>query len=239
MSAALAAALVLVPAYLLGALPWGLWVGFARGLDVRRHGSGNLGATNVYRTLGPRYGLLVLALDAAKGAGAVAWAHAGPWGGAFPGGAEWAALGAGLAAIVGHVLTVFAGLRGGRGVATTVGVFLALAPLAMLLGLAAFVVAFALTRRVSVGSLALSLVYPAGIWWTVHGPGRTRLFVLGLAVSALIVYRHWPNIRRLVRGEEPRIALCGRGGGTAAGAPGAGGGAAGPAGGQGRQEGRP
>lgn len=213
MSAAPAALLVLAPAYLLGALPWGLWVGYARGLDVRRHGSGNLGATNVYRTLGPRYGLLVLALDAAKGALAVAWPHLGPWGAAFPGGAEWAALAAGLAAIAGHVLTVFAGFRGGRGVATTVGVFLALAPAAMGLGLAAFLVAFALTRRVSVGSLALALVYPLGIAGTVHGPGRGKLLAAGLLVSALIVYRHLPNIRRLIRGEEPRIALRGGAGG--------------------------
>ena len=222
MSAPLAALLVLVPAYLLGALPWGLWVGHARGLDVRRHGSGNLGATNVYRTLGPRYGLLVLALDAAKGAVAVAWAHLGPLGAAFPGGVAWAALGAGLAAIVGHVLTVFAGFRGGRGVATTVGVFLALAPAAMLLGLAGFGVAFALTRRVSVGSLALAAVFPAGIWWTVHGQDRVRLFALGLAVSALIVYRHWPNIRRLVRGEEPRISLRGQAGAPVGDGPGRG-----------------
>lgn len=209
MSAAAAVALVAVPAYLLGALPWGLWVGFARGLDVRRHGSGNLGATNVYRTLGPRYGLPVLALDAAKGAAAVAWVRLGPWGGAFPGGAEWAALTAGLAAIVGHVLTVFAGFRGGRGVATTVGVFLALTPAAMGLGIAAFAVAFALTRRVSVGSLALAVVYPLGIAGTVHGPGRAKLLAAGLAVAALIVWRHLPNIRRLARGEEPRIALRG------------------------------
>ena len=210
MSAALAAGLVLAPAYLLGALPWGLWIGYARGVDVRRHGSGNLGATNVYRTLGARWGLLVLALDAAKGAAAVAWARLGPWGPAFPGGAEGAALAAGLAAIAGHVLTLFAGFRGGRGVATTVGVFLALTPAAMGLGLAAFVLAFALSRRVSVGSLALALVYPLGIAATVHGPGRGRLLAAGLVVAALIVYRHLPNIRRLLRGEEPRIALRGR-----------------------------
>jgi glycerol-3-phosphate acyltransferase PlsY len=215
-SPAAAVALVVVPAYLLGALPWGLWVGFARRLDVRRHGSGNLGATNVYRTLGPRYGLAVLALDAAKGAAAVAWARGGPWGAAFPEGAEWAALAAGLAAIVGHVLTIFAGWRGGRGVATTVGVFLALAPAAMGLGLGAFVIAFALTRRVSVGSLALALVYPVGIAWTVHGAGRAKLLVAGIAAAALIVWRHLPNIRRLLRGEEPRIALRGGTGGGAA-----------------------
>jgi acyl phosphate:glycerol-3-phosphate acyltransferase len=212
-SAGLAALLVLTPAYLLGALPWGLWVGYARGVDVRRHGSGNLGATNVYRTLGARFGLLVLALDAAKGALAVAWTHLGPWGGAFPGGSGWAALAAGLAAIVGHVLTVFAGWRGGRGVATTVGVFLALAPAAMGLGLAAFAVAFALTRRVSVGSLALALVYPLGIAATVHGPGRAKLLAAGILVAALIVYRHLPNIRRLARGTEPRIEFGGRAGG--------------------------
>jgi len=207
----LAATLVtLVPAYLLGALPWGLWVGRARGIDVRRHGSGNLGATNAYRLLGPRLGLLVLALDAAKGALAVLWGRGGPGAAAFPGGREWAAVACGAMAVVGHMLTVFAGLRGGRGVATTIGAFLALSPLGMGLGLLAFVVAFAITKRVSVGSLALALVFPPAVWWAAPPEARARLAGLATVMALLIVIRHLPNIRRLFRGEEKPLDLRGR-----------------------------
>jgi acyl phosphate:glycerol-3-phosphate acyltransferase len=210
-SPALAVLVTLVPAYLLGALPWGLWVGLLRGVDVRRQGSGNLGATNVYRLLGPKLGILVLVLDAAKGALAVWWGTRGLGAADFPGGPAWAALAAGVIAITGHMLSVFARFRGGRGVATTIGVFLALAPWAMLLGLGAFVIAFAVTRRVSVGSLALAVVYPIGILFTVPPESRTRLFILGLVVSAFIVIRHLPNIRRLARGQERPLELRGKG----------------------------
>ena len=207
MSSIVSVVATLVPAYLLGSLPWGLWIGRLRGIDVRSLGSGNLGATNVYRLLGPRLGVFVLVLDAAKGALAVAWGHGGLGAAAFPGGPEVGALAAGVVAILGHMLTVFARFRGGRGVATTIGVFLALAPWAMVMGLGAFGVAFAFTRRVSVGSLALAAVYPAGILLTTAGPSRTRLFVLGLLISALIVLRHIPNLRRLARGEEKPLEL--------------------------------
>jgi glycerol-3-phosphate acyltransferase PlsY len=217
-SPALAAAVTLVPAYALGAMPWGLWIGLLRGVDVRKQGSGNLGATNVYRLLGPKLGILVLVLDAGKGALAVAWGGHGPAAAAFPGGAGWAALAAGIAAIAGHMLSVFARFRGGRGVATTIGVFLALAPEAMLLGLGAFVVAFALTRRVSVGSLALSIVFPIGVLLTGEpGAHRTRLFVLALVAALLIIVRHIPNIRRLARGQERALDLRGRGTATRSG----------------------
>jgi acyl phosphate:glycerol-3-phosphate acyltransferase len=215
-SAALAALITLLPAYLIGAMPWGLWIGFMRGVDVRRQGSGNLGATNVYRLLGPRLGILVLVLDAAKGALAVVWGgHApGGWSNLFPGGAGWAAMAAGITAILGHMLSVFARFRGGRGVATTIGVFLALTPWAMLIGLGAFVAAFIPTRRVSVGSLALAVVFPVGVLLTVSGPSRTRLFVLALITALLIIVRHIPNIRRLAAGQERALDL--RGSGTAA-----------------------
>jgi glycerol-3-phosphate acyltransferase PlsY len=212
-SPALAAAIVLVPAYLLGAMPWGLWIGLLRGVDVRKQGSGNPGATNVYRLLGPGLGILVLVLDAAKGALAAWWGgHAPGAAAAFPGGPGWAAMAAGIAAIAGHMLSVFARFRGGRGVATTIGVFLALAPKAMGLGLAAFVIAFALTRRVSVGSLALAIAFPIGVLLTSEpGPARTRLFVLALVAALLVIVRHIPNMRRLARGQERALDLRGKG----------------------------
>jgi len=213
-SPALAVLVTLLAAYLLGALPWGLWIGLLRGVDVRRQGSGNLGATNVYRLLGPGLGILVLVLDAAKGALAVLWGAHGPAAATFPGGPAWAALAAGITAILGHMLSVFARFRGGRGVATTIGVFLALAPWAMLIGLGAFVVAFIPTRRVSIGSLALAVVFPVGVLLTVSGASRTRLFVLALITALLIIVRHIPNIRRLAHGQERALDL--RGSGTAA-----------------------
>jgi glycerol-3-phosphate acyltransferase PlsY len=110
------------------------------------------------------------------------------------------------------MLSVFARFRGGRGVATTIGVFLALAPKGMLIGLGAFVLAFALTRRVSVGSLALAVAFPIGVLLTgAPGPDRTRLFVLALLAALLIIVRHIPNIRRLARGQERALDLKGRG----------------------------
>ncbi len=118
-------------AYLSGSLPWGLWIGrFARGVDIRTLGSGNLGATNVYRSLGPGLGVLTLLLDIAKGALPVWLLPHAAFAAAFPGGPEWCGLAVGFAAVAGHVWTFLAGFKGGKGVATTAGVLLALAPAA-------------------------------------------------------------------------------------------------------------
>ena len=115
--------------YLSGSLPWGLWLGrWVRGVDVRTLGSRNLGATNVYRSLGALLGITTLVLDVAKGALPVALVPGLALTGAFPGGLEWCRVAIAVAAVSGHVWTCFAGFRGGKGVATTVGVLLALAP---------------------------------------------------------------------------------------------------------------
>jgi glycerol-3-phosphate acyltransferase PlsY len=209
-SAAIAILGTVVPAYLIGAMPWGLWISRLRGVDIRRLGSGNLGATNVYRQLGPLYGIAVLILDILKGALAVSWGKLGPLGDGFPGGVEVAVLAAGLAAIFGHVFTVFAGFRGGKGVATTVGVFLALTPTAMLAALVVWLLVTGVTKRVSAGSLALAAVYPIGIYLTESGEFSLWLLVLGSIISVLIVIRHLGNIKRLVKGTEPPFALRGR-----------------------------
>src|SRR5690349_10976820 len=140
--------------YLAGSLPWGLWLGLAlRRVDVRTLGSRNLGATNVYRTLGPAIGIATLVLDIAKGALPTAFLPATAWGAAFAGGPEWCRLATGLACVAGHVFTVFAGFRGGKGVATTVGVLLAFSPPAFLVFGAVFVLTVALTRFISLGSI--------------------------------------------------------------------------------------
>src|SRR6185436_7592870 len=146
--------------YLSGSLPWGLWLGRAmRGVDVRTLGSRNLGATNVYRSLGPAVGVPVLLLDVAKGA-LPTWLVPGMSAcAAFPGGPEWCRLAVAAAAVLGHMFTVFAGFRGGKGVATTVGVLLALSPAAFAGFLGVFVITVALTRYISLGSVVGSAAF--------------------------------------------------------------------------------
>jgi glycerol-3-phosphate acyltransferase PlsY len=193
--------------FALGALPFGLWVGrWARGVDIREHGSGNLGATNVYRTLGPGLGLTVFALDLAKGVAAVlaGRALAGP---AFPGGAESAGLVGALTAVLGHSFTPLAGFRGGKGAATAAGAMLAATPAASSVALVGFVLAVVLTRRISVGSLTAAVLLGALLWvapFAWQGPAAAWV---GTGVALLIILRHLPNIRRLVRGEEPPFSF--------------------------------
>ena len=194
--------------YLSGSLPWGLWLGrWFRGVDVRSVGSGNLGATNVYRALGPALGITTLVLDMLKGAFPVWALGVLPFADRFPGGAEWCRLAVGFSAIAGHVWTLFAGFRGGKGVATTAGVLLALSPVAFLAFGIVFVVTVALTRYISLGSIlgavtfavALGLLSPAGV--------ASPTFGFGALVALLVVARHRENIARLVRGEERRFAF--------------------------------
>lgn len=160
-------------------------------------GSGNIGATNVVRAMGPRWGALVFALDTAKGA-AASLLGARLMGGGVP-----TALAAGAAAILGHVFSPWAGFKGGRGVATSLGVFLAILPVPALLALAVWIVLFATTRRVSVGSLGAAAAYPLLVAWRAPRDGfRTAYIVAAILIAALVVVRHIPNIRRLASGTE-------------------------------------
>lgn len=194
-------------AYACGSLPWGLWIGrLARGVDVRAVGSGNLGATNVYRTLGPGLGILTLVLDIAKGALPVWVLPQLALAAAFPGGPEWCRLAAGLAAVAGHMWTFLAGFKGGKGVATTVGVLLALAPAAFGVFVAVFVVTVALTRYVSLGSVLGAVAFAATLGFAAPGAARRPTFLLGVALAALVIVRHRDNLRRLRRGEERRFS---------------------------------
>jgi len=196
--------------FLAGAVPFGLFIGrLARGVDVRRHGSGNLGATNVLRVAGPGWGLLALALDMGKGWFAAALLPLML--GALPrlaipaGSGSPAPLLGALGAVAGHIFTPAARFRGGKGVATALGAWLALDPLAALLGVALFALAFALLRFVSVGSQAMVTTFPAA---TLLG-GRVDPLgwaaALGCLFALLVAWRHGANWRRLVRGEEPRL----------------------------------
>lgn len=192
--------------YVCGALPFALWLGrWWRGVDVRSSGSGNLGATNVYRTLGPAVGIPVLLLDVAKGALPV-WLVPGlPIAARFPGGAEWCAIAVGLAAILGHMWTVFAGFRGGKGVATTVGVLLALAPVAFLAFVIVFFATLWITRFVSLGSILGALAFAIALPLLHPGGAASPTFAFGLLVAVLIIARHRGNIRRLLAGTESRL----------------------------------
>ncbi len=193
-------------AFGLGSLPFALWVGrLAAGVDVRRHGSGNLGATNVLRVLGPVWGVTTLVLDMAKGWAAVALVP--PLVG-LPGvgeGALWPILGC-VAAVLGHMFTPLAGFRGGKGVATSLGGFLGLAPVAALAGVAVFVITVAATRYVSLGSLLMAVAFPlAALWVGPAAPLRTGVVGLGAVLVVLVAWRHRENWARIRAGTESRF----------------------------------
>lgn len=188
-------ALLLVAAFVLASVPTGVLVARAHGVDLRQVGSGNIGATNVGRALGKKWALVVLALDAVKGALPVlvfARLFADPW---LP------ALG-GMAAVLGHVFSIFLRGRGGKGVATSLGAGLALAPLPTLACVVVFVVVYAIGRIVSIGSLLAVVGYPLFLW--LFGQVSQPRLGFGIAVGLLVVVRHRSNLGRLVRGEEHR-----------------------------------
>ncbi|WP_437522180.1 glycerol-3-phosphate 1-O-acyltransferase PlsY [Sorangium sp. So ce726] len=195
-------AIYLALAYLLGAIPTGyLFARFVKGVDLREVGSGNIGATNVLRAFGWGPGLAVLAADVAKGA-----LVAGPlasWLSVAPGG--WVAAAGGLTAVLGHDYTVFLGMRGGKGVATSCGVLLVLAPRSTLATLAIFALIVRATRMVSAGSLAGALALPFLLW--LLGERDAPALCLSLLLAALVWLKHIPNIRRMLAGTENTISF--------------------------------
>jgi len=194
-------ALALAVAYASGSLPFAWLAGRAKGIDLRTQGSGNLGATNVFRVLGWKIGVAVFLADALKGALPVLLLAPRIESPRDP--MVWAIL-VGIAAIAGHVRPLFLGFRkGGKGVATAAGVFFALAPLPMLVAFALFVVIVMATGYVSLGSLVSAAVLPAILVFTL-GPS-SALFRVGLLVAAFVFWTHRANIGRLRRGEENRF----------------------------------
>ena len=187
---------VVLVGYLIGSLPLGLLLARGwSGVDPRRVGSGNPGATNVYRTSGWGLGLSVMALDMAKGVGAVLFA-------ARAGAAESTTVAAAVAAVLGHVFPVWLRGRGGKGVATACGAFAVLAPLATLVALVSFVMTVAATRLVSAGSLVATLTLPSMAALS----GAPAAVTLGaVSTAAVIAWRHYGNLRRLRAGTERRL----------------------------------
>jgi glycerol-3-phosphate acyltransferase PlsY len=197
-------ALAVALAYLIGSIPFGyLIVRVKGGGDVRETGSGGTGATNVTRRAGKSAGILTMLLDALKG---VVVAFAARWLLTPDFGVDWWVVAASLAAVAGHVFPVWLGFRGGKGVATGLGVFLVLAPLAVLVALPCFVLVIRATRYVSLGSITAAALLPVGVW-LLGGGGRATAPLLTAAVlgAALIVYAHRANIGRLLSGTESKF----------------------------------
>jgi glycerol-3-phosphate acyltransferase PlsY len=198
-----ACALLWVGAYLLGSVSWStVIVRAVQGLDIRTVGSGNAGASNVLRAAGRKPAAFVLLLDVAKGAAAVlasrALAAAPP-----------VVAGTAVAVVLGHVYPVFFGFRGGKGVATAAGSLGALAPIAMLLGLAVFVLVVAWKRYISLGSMVTVALFPflvgLGEWAGWGTAGRPWPMVAAAAIAVLVIVKHRANLRRLARGTEPHL----------------------------------
>ena len=187
---------VIVLAYFIGALPTGLiLVRVLRGEDIRKHGSGNIGAVNVLRVAGPAVAAAVLLVDVLKGLVPVLLALR-------VGLAPWAVVAAGLAAIAGHNWSIFLGFRGGKGIATSFGVLAGLSLQAALVAAAIWIVAVAITRFSSLGSLLAVVSVPITLWRLRTPP---EYVAFGLIAALLAIYRHRGNIQRLVAGTELRI----------------------------------
>ena len=195
-------AFLCLAAYLLGSLPVAFMAGRVHGIDIRRAGSGNVGATNAFRTLGVAAGAITLALDMTKGAAAVLLAER------LATNPATMVPAAGVCAVIGHLFPVWLGFRGGKGVATAAGVFAVLSPAAVTLACLGFAVTLALTRYVSMASLAAAAVLVVATA-AIGAPAGVR--AAAAACTALVVYAHRANIRRVLRAAEPRVDLTGRG----------------------------
>ena len=194
-------AVAVVLSYLIGSIPAAYLAGKSRGIDLRRFGSGNLGATNVVRTLGWKIGLIVFAFDVAKGALPVLVLPRLTQG-SLP--AEVVSIVCGVAAILGHFRPIFLKFgKGGKGVATAAGVFFALAPLPMLAAVAVFGVVVLTSGYVSLGSLTAAVVLPSLL--LVTEGARSPVFQISVLLAAFVFWTHRANIRRLRRGEEYRF----------------------------------
>ena len=194
---------ILIVAYLIGSIPFGyLIVRTKSGGDIRQTGSGGTGATNVSRRAGRAAGVLTLLLDAAKGAAAVLIAQ-------NVSGSDWVKAAVAIAVIVGHIFPVWLGFRGGKGVATGVGVFLVLAPIALLCAGVVFVSIVFFTRYVSLGSIMAAILIPLFVWLQnvfVEPVADLRpLLTAAITGSLLILFAHRGNIGRLVQGTESQI----------------------------------
>lgn len=194
----------LIAAYILGSVPFGLLIARrVKNIDIREHGSRNIGATNVFRVVGKKWGILVFALDALKGFLAASLPRL-----IFSQDVDpvFAPLYCGVAAIIGHTFPVWLRFRGGKGVATSLGVFLGVAPVPTALTFGGWILIFTLSRIISLASLGAALLFPVLVFVFYSGePVFKALCPVSLILAAFIFYTHRANIGRLLRGEEKKI----------------------------------
>jgi glycerol-3-phosphate acyltransferase PlsY len=190
--------LTAIVAYFIGSIPTGYLFGRARGVDIRTTGSGNIGATNVFRTLGKTAGICVLLIDAVKGFAPAKFLLFG----APPETREYHSMVAGMFAILGHNYTCWLRFKGGKGIATSAGVLIALVPYGLLITLGVWLIVFAVSRYVSLASIVAAMVLPFAVWAIGRSP---RMIALCSVVSILAIYKHRTNIQRLLAGTEHRF----------------------------------
>ena len=197
--------LTVLLSYLIGSIPCGVFAGRIAGIDIRQHGSGNIGATNVLRTLGKKYGIAVFLADALKGLIAVRLAV---WfAGADPFYRSSLGILAAIFVVIGHSFPVWLRFRGGKGVAASGGACLGLLPAPTLIGGIVWILVFFAFRYVSVASIAAIAALPLAVWvLSDHGNSPDYLvFGFSVFIALLVIWRHWENIVRLATGTEPRF----------------------------------
>ena len=200
----LAFIVIAVAAYLLGSIPAGYLVARAKGIDIRAVGSGNIGATNVFRTLGKPLGILVLVVDGLKGFAACSWLAdfvVRPFAVA-PDKIECLKIVAGICAVLGHNYTCWLKFKGGKGIATSAGVYFALAQKAAGIALGTWIIVFAVGRYVSVASIAAAVALPTAVWLTTDS---LFLGIVTTALGLLAIFKHRDNVQRLLNGTEQRF----------------------------------
>jgi acyl phosphate:glycerol-3-phosphate acyltransferase len=199
---------IFLMAYFIGSIPTAVWVGRAWfGIDVREHGSKNAGATNTFRVLGKKPGVFVLLIDVLKGVFAVVLPMMIWHEGALVYGltSDYLQILAAIAAVVGHIFPVFAGFRGGKGVATSLGVMIGILPLSAAVCLGIFIVIFILSKYVSLGAICAACCFPFSVLFL--EPQREEMFYFSVVLSLAVIWAHKKNIRRLLKGEENKMNL--------------------------------
>lgn len=195
----LALSLLVLAAYLLGSIPNGLLIARLKGVDLQKVGSGNIGATNVFRCVGKGWGIAAFVLDAVKG-----FVPAFFFPRLLESAPPWLGLACGIAAVAGHNWPVWLKFKGGKGVSTSAGMLLGIAPAAVGVGFAVFALTVALTRFVSLGSILAAIAVPAAYLW-MNGADNRLLASALVVMGALVIFKHRANVGRLLRGIEPRI----------------------------------
>jgi glycerol-3-phosphate acyltransferase PlsY len=197
---------LIIASYLLGSIPSAVWIGKAfYGIDVREFGSGNAGATNTFRVLGKKAGFPVLFIDILKGSAAVALSFIGPIAFSSPDFTNLQ-LALGVSVLIGHIFPVFAGFRGGKGVATILGVVMCILPLTCCVGLLVFFSFLLATRYVSLSSMMAGIAFPFILQFMMHNEDKV-LTVFSITVAVLLILTHRKNIVRLFKNQESKVSL--------------------------------